>query len=134
MGGLWAAVFVVASRVTFRQALTQPSGMSLRYASRFGRATCTPCGCQATALLTSEWVGLSVHAAARICFAAHGRQIVMSSAVRAAVIESLADGVSLRSLGAWRFRGLPEPVDLFQVDAADLLADFPPLRSAVPAK
>jgi hypothetical protein len=53
------------------------------------------------------YVGLSVHAAARIGFAAHGRQIVMSSAVRAAVIESLADGVSLRSLGAWRFRACP---------------------------
>jgi len=85
------------------------------------------------ALTDTGYVGLSVHAAARICFAAHGGQIVMSSAVRAAVRESLADGVSLRSLGAWRFRGLPEPVDLFQVDAADLLADFPPLRSAVPA-
>jgi class 3 adenylate cyclase len=84
-------------------------------------------------LTDTGYVGLSVHAAARICFAAHGGQIVMSSGVRAAVHESLADGVSLRSLGAWRFRGLPEPVDLFQVDAPDLLADFPPLRSAVPA-
>jgi class 3 adenylate cyclase len=58
----------------------------------------------------------------------------MSSAVRAAVVESLPEDVSLRSLGAWRFRGLPEPVDLFQVDAADLPADFPPPRSATPAK
>jgi class 3 adenylate cyclase len=86
------------------------------------------------ALTDTGYVGLSVHAAARICFAAHGGQIVMSSAVRTAVLDSLAEGVSLRSLGAWRFRGLPEPVDLFQVDAADLLAQFPPLRSAVPAK
>jgi class 3 adenylate cyclase len=86
------------------------------------------------ALTHTGYVGLSVHAAARICFAAHGGQIIMSSAVRAAVAESLEDGVNLRSLGAWRFRGLPEPVDLFQVDAADLLANFPPLRSAVPAK
>ena len=85
-------------------------------------------------LTDTGYVGLSVHAAARICFAAHGRQIVMSSAVRAAVIESLTEGVSLRSLGAWRFRGLPDPVDLFQVDAADLPADFPPPRSATPAK
>jgi class 3 adenylate cyclase len=74
-------------------------------------------------------VGLAVHTAARICSAAHGGQIVLSSAVQAAVIESLADGISLRSLGAWRFQGLREPEDLFQVDAADLLADFPPLRS-----
>jgi class 3 adenylate cyclase len=85
------------------------------------------------ALTDTGYVGLSVHAAARICFAGHGGQIVMSSAVRAAVAESLADGVSLKSLGAWRFRGLPEPLDMFQVEAPDLLADFPPLRSAVPA-
>ena len=84
-------------------------------------------------LTDTGYVGLSVHAAARICFAAHGGQIVMSSAVQAAVLESLADGVSLRSLGSWRFRGLPEPIDLFQVEAADLDSHFPPLRSAAPA-
>ena len=86
------------------------------------------------ALTDSGYVGLSVHAAARICFAAHGGQIVMSSAVRAAVLKSLPDEVSLRPLGTWRFRGLPEPVALFQVDAADLPTEFPPLRSAIPAK
>jgi class 3 adenylate cyclase len=84
------------------------------------------------ALTDTGYVGLAVHAAARICFSAHGGQIVLSSAVSAAVVESLPDGVSLESLGAWRFRGLPEPVDLFQVDTDDLLSDFPPLRSATP--
>jgi class 3 adenylate cyclase len=83
-------------------------------------------------LTDTGYVGLSVHTAARICFAAHGGQIVMSSAVRASVLGSLEDGVSLRNLGAWRFRGLPEPVVLFQVAAADLLTDFPPPRSAIP--
>jgi class 3 adenylate cyclase len=86
------------------------------------------------ALTDTGYVGLSVHAAARICFAAHGGQIVMSSAVRTAVGESLPEDVVLGRLGAWRFRGLPEPVELFQVDAADLLSDFPPPRSAAPAK
>ena len=86
------------------------------------------------ALTDTGYVGLSVHAAARICFAAHGRQIILSSAVHAAVIDALPDGVSLRSLGGWRFRGLPEPIDLFQVDAADLPADFPPPRSATAAE
>jgi class 3 adenylate cyclase len=100
------------------------SDVRLRIGLHRGRPTLTDTG----------YVGLSVHAAARICFAAHGGQIVMSSAVRAEVIESLADGVGLRSLGAWRFRGLREPVDLFQVEAADLLSDFPPPRSAAPAK
>jgi class 3 adenylate cyclase len=85
------------------------------------------------ALTETGYVGLSIHAAARICFAAHGGQIVMSSAVRTAVLGWLAEGVSLRSLGAWRFRGLPEPMELSQVAAPDLIADFPPLRSAVSA-
>src|ERR671915_415072 len=79
-------------------------------------------------LTDTGYVGLSVHAAARICFAAHGGQIVMSAAVRGAVTDSLADGVDLRGIGAWRFRGLREPVELFQVEAADLLSDFPPPR------
>ena len=83
-------------------------------------------------LTDTGYVGLSVHTAARICFAAHGGQIVMSSAVRASVLGSLEDGVSLRNLGAWRFRGLPEPVVLFQVAAVDLLSGFPPPRSAIP--
>ena len=80
-------------------------------------------------LTDSGYVGLSVHTTARICFAAHGGQIVVSSAVRSAVLTSLADGVSLRSLGAWRFQGLREAEDLYQVEAADLPADFPPLRA-----
>jgi class 3 adenylate cyclase len=85
------------------------------------------------ALTETGYVGLSVHAAARICFAAHGGQIVLSSAVRAAGLEPLPEGVTLKSLGAWRFRGLPEPVAMFHVEAPDLLAGFPPLRSAVRA-
>ena len=85
-------------------------------------------------LTDTGYVGLSVHTTARICSAAHGGQIVVSSAVRSAVHTSLADGVSLRSLGAWRFQGLREAEDLYQVDVADLPADFPPLRSVVPAE
>jgi class 3 adenylate cyclase len=82
------------------------------------------------ALTETGYVGISVHAAARICFSAHGGQIVMSSAVRAAVTEPLPDGVGLKSLGAWRFRGLPESLQIFEVEAPDLASDFPPLRSA----
>ena len=85
-------------------------------------------------LTDTGYGGLSVHAAARICSAAHGGQILVSSAVRSAVLESLADGVSLRSLGAWRLQGLREPEELYQVEVADLLADFPPLRSVTPAR
>jgi class 3 adenylate cyclase len=84
------------------------------------------------ALTDTGYVGISVHAAARICFAAHGGQIVISGAVRSAVLEELPDEVGARHLGAWRFRGLPEPVTIYQVEAERLLGEFPPLRSAVP--
>ena len=47
------------------------------------------------ALTETGYVGISVHAAARICFSAHGGQIVMSAAVRGAVAEPLPDGVEL---------------------------------------
>jgi class 3 adenylate cyclase len=82
-------------------------------------------------LTETGYVGLSVHAAARICYAAHGGQIIVSSAVHSAVHTSLADGISLRSLGAWRFQGLREPEHLYQVEASDLLVEFPPPRSAI---
>ena len=80
-------------------------------------------------LTETGYVGMSVHTAARICYAAHGGQIILSSAVRSAALESLAEGISLRNLGSWRFEGLREPEELYQVEAADLLADFPPLRA-----
>ena len=79
-------------------------------------------------LTEGGYVGLSVHAAARICVAAHGGQTIMSAAVRSA----LPDPVSATSLGSWRFRGLPEPIPMFQADAPDLPSEFPPLRSAEP--
>src|ERR687894_472361 len=87
----------------------------LRIGLHRGRPTLTDTG----------YVGISVHAAARICFAAHGGQIVLSGAVRSAVLDTLPDGVALKELGAWRFRGLPEPVTIYQVEADGLLDDFP---------
>jgi class 3 adenylate cyclase len=104
------------------QARAWPDGLDVRL--RIGLHRGRP------ALTDTGYVGLSIHAAARICFAAHGGQIVMSSAVRSAVVDDLPDAVSVTPLGAWRFQGLPDPMDLFQVETADLLADFPPPRAA----
>jgi len=84
------------------------------------------------ALTETGYVGLSVHAAARICFAAHGGQIVLSAPVRAQLDGRLPDGVVLADLGRWRFRGLPEPIAMSQAEAADLASGFPALRSAEP--
>jgi len=78
-------------------------------------------------LTDTGYVGLAVHAAARICSAGHGGQIVMSGATRDAL--GNLDGVSLRSLGSHRLNGLPEPEELIQVVADDLPDAFPPPRS-----
>jgi class 3 adenylate cyclase len=82
------------------------------------------------ALTETGYVGISVHATARICFAAHGGQIVLSAAVRHELGDALPDGVHLSNLGVWHFRGLPEPLAMFQADAPDAPTGFPPLRSA----
>ncbi len=94
----------------------------LRMGMHSGRPTLTETG----------YVGLAVHATARICYSAHGGQIVLSSAARVGALDSLPDGVGLLSLGSWRFQGLRDPEALFQVTAGDLAADFPPLRAGDP--
>ena len=120
-GALEAALAI--QRATRAAAWPGQSTVRLRIGLHRGRPALTETG----------YVGISVHAAARICFSAHGGQIVLSGAVRNAVLDALPDGVTLQRLGAWRFRGLPEPVTIFQADAPDLAAEFPPLRSAVRA-
>ena len=79
-------------------------------------------------LAGSGYVGLAVHTVARVCTAAHGGQIVMSSATRDALGGSVPDGIALKGMGTWRLRGLREPVELLQVQAEDLPHDFPPPR------
>jgi class 3 adenylate cyclase len=74
-----------------------------------------------------EFVGLTVHEVARICAAAHGGQILCSSAV-ADALGSLAESTTLRDLGTFLLRGFPEGRRLFQVCVDGLEHDFPSLR------
>jgi class 3 adenylate cyclase len=78
-------------------------------------------------LTETGYVGLSVHAVARICSVAHGGQIVVSGRTRGATTP-LPAGLRLRSLGAHRLAGLPRDELLFQVLADGLRTRFPPLR------
>jgi class 3 adenylate cyclase len=96
------------------------SEVRARVALHSGRPTLTETG----------YVGLAVHAAARICYATHGGQIIVSSAAASSMGAGLSHEVTLRSLGRWRFQGLRDAEELYQVDVADLLADYPPPRAA----
>jgi class 3 adenylate cyclase len=93
-------------------------GVRLRIGIHSGRPTLTDAG----------YVGLAVHTVARICSAGHGGQILLSAAARDAVGRSRPTGIRFRSLGSHRLRGLRERLALFQVEAADLAAHFPPPR------
>ncbi len=75
------------------------------------------------------YIGIDVHRAARICAAGHGGQILLSQTTRELVADDLPDALSLRDLGEHRLKDLARPQRLFQVVAADLPSDFPPLKS-----
>src|SRR5438094_3568249 len=59
-------------------------------------------------LTDAGYIGLAVHATARICAAAHGGQIIASAATRAAIGTSAPSGIRFRSLGRHRLPGLAD--------------------------
>jgi class 3 adenylate cyclase/tetratricopeptide (TPR) repeat protein len=74
-------------------------------------------------------VGLDVHRAARVAAAGHGGQVLVSEAAAALVRDSLPAGAALADLGVHRLKDLEGPVQIFQLQAAGLLKEFPPLRT-----
>jgi predicted ATPase/class 3 adenylate cyclase len=81
------------------------------------------------ALVGTNYVGLDVHRAARLCEAGHGGQILLSAATRELVDRTPPDGVTLRDLGEHRLRDLLRPERIFQAVVPGLPADFPPPRA-----
>jgi predicted ATPase len=74
-------------------------------------------------------VGLDVHRAARVAAVGYGGQVLVSEAAAAVVGGALPPGASLRDLGVHRLKDLGRPERVFQLQAAGLQAEFPPLRS-----
>ena len=87
----------------------------IRVGIHSGRPTLTDAG----------YIGLAVHTTARVCSAAHGGQIVVSAATRAAVGASASTGIRFRDLGRHRLAGLPDAEALFQIQAQGLRVKFP---------
>jgi class 3 adenylate cyclase len=86
-----------------------------------------PCG--------GEYVSPEVHRTARVVAAAHGGQVLCTSATARSAGE-LPDGLSLRDLGPHRLRGFVAVERLFQLVAPGWEPWFPRLRAepAVPAR
>jgi class 3 adenylate cyclase len=81
-------------------------------------------------LADSNYIGIPVHTAARVCAAGHGGQIVVSSDTREAARTAAPAGVRFTELGVYRLRGIPDAARLFQVGAKGLAARFPALRTS----
>ncbi len=75
-------------------------------------------------LRESDYFGAVLNRAARVMAAGHGGQILVAESTA-----GLLSGVDLVNLGPRRLRDVPMPVGVFQVRAAGLRADFPPLRA-----
>src|SRR5438067_257651 len=71
-----------------------------------------------------RYVGLVVHAAARIMAAGHGGQVLVSQSTRPLLDERF----QLRDLGAHRLKDLPGTQQLYQLHVEGQPTDFPPLK------
>ena len=74
-------------------------------------------------------VGLEVHRAARVAGTGYGGQVLVSQAAAVLVRDGLPPGAALADLGSHRLKDLGRPEQIFQLRAAGLQAEFPPLRS-----
>lgn len=72
----------------------------------------------------ADYFGMALNRAARIMAAGHGGQILLDG-----VTAGLLSGVDLISLGSRRLRDIAKPVDVYQVVAAGLRTEFPPLNT-----
>ena len=66
----------------------------------------------------------------RVMSAAHGGQVLLSSASAELVRGQLPNEVTLRDMGEHRLKGLVNPEHLWQLVVPDLVSEFPPLQSS----
>lgn len=74
-----------------------------------------------------DYLGMTVHHAARVSAAGHGGQTLISDAAVALAGED--EHWTYRDLGAHHLKDLARPVRLYQLEHSDLPGDFPPIRS-----
>jgi predicted ATPase/class 3 adenylate cyclase len=75
-----------------------------------------------------DYFGPALNRVQRLLSAAHGGQILLSQGCQE-MGASMPLDASLLELGRHRFKGLPQPEEVYQLTAPDLPSKFPPLRS-----
>src|SRR5215204_736248 len=76
-----------------------------------------------------DYFGPPVNRVARLMSAAHGGQVLLSLPAQELVRDQLPAETSLRDLGEHRLKDLFRPERVFQLSAAELPSEFPPLRT-----
>ena len=76
-----------------------------------------------------DYFGPPLNRVARLLAVGYGGQILLSLATQVLVRDQLPTGVDLRDLGEHRLKDLQQPEHIFQIVAADLPTDFPPLKT-----
>jgi class 3 adenylate cyclase len=96
-----------------------------------GAAVCVRIGMHTSEpeLSNNRYVGLGVHRAARICAVGHGGQVLASRSTAGLVDEEENPGIEFRDLGEHQLKDLDRSERIYQLVAAGLAVDFPPLRS-----
>jgi class 3 adenylate cyclase len=79
------------------------------------------------------YLGMDVVRAARICSAGHGGQILLSETTRALVGNNIPEGAEIRDLGEAKLKDVQHE-RIFQLALREQGGQFPPLKTAAPAK
>ncbi|BCI80105.1 transcriptional regulator [Mycolicibacterium sp. TY66] len=82
----------------------------------------------------SNYIGPTINRTARLRDLAHGGQSILSSTTADLVTDHLPGAVWMTDLGRHSVRDLPRPEHVMQLCHPDLINDFPPLRTAKPAR
>jgi predicted ATPase/class 3 adenylate cyclase len=77
----------------------------------------------------NHYFGAALYRCGRLMNAAHGGQVLISSAAAELVRGALPAAMGLRDLGEHRLRDLQRPEHIFQLEAPGVSAAFPPLRT-----
>ena len=76
-----------------------------------------------------DYFGPPVNRVARLLSAGAGGQVLLSGVTFELVRAALPDGCALRDMGEHHLKDLGQPEHVYQLAAADLPSDFPPLKT-----
>lgn len=79
----------------------------------------------------NDYFGRALNRVARILSAGHGGQILLSRATLGFVRDNLPQKVTIRDLGMHHLKDIQHPIQIFQLIHADLISDFPPLKTPI---